>query len=87
MDVAVAPYLPLTPFYFSPLKVFEYLTAGLAVVASRVGQVAAVIEHEVNGLLCPAGVADELATALNDSDPELRRAAPVTPLVAPADKS
>ncbi|HMC88558.1 MAG TPA: glycosyltransferase family 4 protein [Gemmataceae bacterium] len=64
MDVAVAPYPSLASFYFSPLKVFEYLTAGLAVVASRVGQVAAVIEHEVNGLLCPAGVADELATAL-----------------------
>jgi glycosyltransferase involved in cell wall biosynthesis len=64
MDVAAAPYPDLSFFYFSPLKVFEYMAAGLPVVASRIGQVATVIQHEVNGLLCPPGVAGELATAL-----------------------
>src|SRR5262249_36909852 len=37
MDVAVAPYPPLENFYFSPLKVYEYMAAGLPVVASRIG--------------------------------------------------
>jgi glycosyltransferase involved in cell wall biosynthesis len=74
MDVAVAPYPGLSVFYFSPLKVFEYMAVGLPVVASRVGQLATVIQHEVSGLLCPAGAADDLATALLrlHREPELR---------------
>src|SRR6266851_2656454 len=64
MDAAVAPYADAKRFYFSPLKVYEYLASGRAVVASRVGQVAAIIQHEVNGLLCPPGDAGALADAL-----------------------
>src|SRR5437588_2358345 len=51
MDVALAPYPPLENFYFSPLKLFEYMAAGLAVVASNTGQVSQLICHRVNGLL------------------------------------
>ena len=51
MDVAVAPYPATSNFYYSPLKLFEYMAAGRALVASRVGQVAQVITHGVNGLL------------------------------------
>ncbi|HKA58327.1 MAG TPA: glycosyltransferase family 4 protein [Gemmatimonadales bacterium] len=74
MDAAVAPYPDAKGFYFSPLKVYEYLASGRAVVASRVGQVAAMIEHEVNGLLCPPGDAAALAAALErlHGDPPLR---------------
>jgi glycosyltransferase involved in cell wall biosynthesis len=64
VDAAVAPYPQATGFYFSPLKVYEYLAAGRAVVASRVGQLETVIRHEVNGLLCPPGDAGALAAAL-----------------------
>jgi glycosyltransferase involved in cell wall biosynthesis len=75
MDVATAPYPALDDCYFSPLKLFEYMAAGLPVVASRVGQVAAVIEHERNGLLCPPGDAAALAAALArlQADPALRQ--------------
>ena len=31
MDVAVAPYPRLSGFYFSPLKIFEYMAAGVPV--------------------------------------------------------
>jgi len=74
MDAAVAPYPDAKRFYFSPLKVYEYLASGRAVVASRVGQVAAMIKHEVNGLLCPPGDAGALADALQrlHDDPPLR---------------
>jgi len=55
MDVAVAPYPALENFYYSPLKLFEYMAAGRAVVASRTGQIAQVISHGVNGLLYEPG--------------------------------
>jgi glycosyltransferase involved in cell wall biosynthesis len=55
VDAAVAPYPDASGFYFSPLKVYEYMAAGRAVVASRVGQLETVIRHDVNGLLCPPG--------------------------------
>ncbi len=64
MDVAVAPYPALKRFYFSPLKVYEYMAAGRAVVASRIGQLAELIEHGRTGLLYPAGDAAALAEAL-----------------------
>jgi len=63
VDAAVAPYAWANGFYFSPLKVYEYLAAGRAVVASRVGQLETVIQHDVNGLLCPPGDAAALAAA------------------------
>jgi len=64
MDAAAAPYPPLNRFYFSPLKVYEYMAAGLPVVASRIGQLEKLIEPDVNGLLVPPGDATALAAAL-----------------------
>src|SRR5262249_52500974 len=64
MDVAFAPYPPLANFYFSPLKVYEYMAAGLPVVASRLGQLQSLIEPEVDGLLVPPGDSAALAAAL-----------------------
>ncbi len=74
MDVAVAPYPHLPHFYFSPLKIYEYMAAGLSVVASRIGQIANLIENNVTGLLCPPGSSAALAGALRllRADPDLR---------------
>ncbi|PYO70849.1 MAG: glycosyltransferase family 1 protein [Gemmatimonadetes bacterium] len=74
MDAAVAPYPDSKRFYFSPLKVYEYMAAGRAVVASRVGQLEAVIQHEINGLLCSPADPGALATALSRlrREPEFR---------------
>ena len=63
-DVALAPYPKLDhDFYFSPLKLFEYMACGVAVVASRSGQIAEVVKHGKTGLLCPAGDTDALAAS------------------------
>lgn len=64
MDAAVAPY-PLTEdFYFSPLKLYEYLAVGRPVVASKIGQISEVLSDGVNGLLVPPGDSKALAKAL-----------------------
>lgn len=75
MDVGTAPYPPLQSFYFSPMKVYEYMAAGLPVVGSRIGQLATLIRHEVDGLLCAPGDVGELVAALRRirQDPELGR--------------
>ncbi len=64
MDAAVAPYPPQEDFYFSPLKVFEYMASGLPVAASRIGQIENLIRDGEDGLLLPAGDSDALASAL-----------------------
>jgi glycosyltransferase involved in cell wall biosynthesis len=74
MDAAVAPYPPQERFYFSPLKVYEYMAAGLPVVASRVGALEETIRNGISGLLCPPGDAAAFAAALLGlaEDPRLR---------------
>lgn len=64
MDVAAAPFRDAPGFYFSPIKLFEYMAAGTCVVASRLGQIAEVIEDGVTGLLCDPGDPKALAAAL-----------------------
>jgi len=73
-DVAIAPYPPMDDFYFSPLKVYEYLGAGLPVVASRVGGLADVLDHGRIGVLVEPSDAAGLATAVADlrADPARR---------------
>ena len=59
-DIGVAPFdaanhKPLTHgFYWSPLKIFEYMSAGLPVVAPRLPRLASLIEDGKEGLLYDA---------------------------------
>jgi glycosyltransferase involved in cell wall biosynthesis len=74
MDVATAPYPDPAEFYFSPLKIYEYMAAARPIVASRLGQLSRLIRDEVNGLLCRPGDAPALAEAIERlrRDPALR---------------
>jgi glycosyltransferase involved in cell wall biosynthesis len=75
-DVVVAPYPPLPEeLWFSPLKLFEYMAAGKAIVASAAGQIAEVIQHGHNGLLVRPGDVAQLAEAILDllNDPGERQ--------------
>jgi glycosyltransferase involved in cell wall biosynthesis len=71
-DAAVAPYPALSDFGFSPLKVFEYLAAGVPVVASRIGQVTEVLEDGRWGTLVAPGDDLALARALGEVTGERR---------------
>jgi len=64
MDVGTAPYADAQGLYFSPLKLVEYMAAGLPVVASRAGQIEELVAHEKSGLLVEPGNASELAAAI-----------------------
>lgn len=58
----------------SPLKAFEYMSAGLPIIASDQPNLREVLSHNVNGLLCPASDAEAWCKALEllRASPELR---------------
>jgi len=60
MDIVLAPYPKRDFWYPSSMKIFEYMSAGKAVVATRVGQVAEIIQDGVNGCLFDPEQGDEL---------------------------
>jgi glycosyltransferase involved in cell wall biosynthesis len=62
-DIALAPYKNIDNFYFSPLKIFEYMAAGKPVIAPALGQIKELIEQDVSGILL-----------FNNSDEELKSA-------------
>jgi len=64
MDVGIAPYADGPGCYFSPLKVFEYMAAGLPVVATRAGQLTRVVQDGASGILCEPGSASDWVEAL-----------------------
>ncbi len=73
-DIAAAPYPP-GDNYFSPLKIYEYLAAGLPIVASRIGAIPELLESSGAAHLVPAGDVDALAAGLQRliDDPAARR--------------
>ncbi len=64
MDLAVAPYPAGGSGYFSPLKLFEYMAAERAVLASVPGQAEQVLVDGFSGRLYPAGDARALGREL-----------------------
>jgi glycosyltransferase involved in cell wall biosynthesis len=79
-DIGVAPFdtgahRPLSlGFYWSPLKIFEYMASGLPVAAPSVGRIPALVAHGREGILYEPAAPEALATALERlGDPLLRQ--------------
>jgi glycosyltransferase involved in cell wall biosynthesis len=64
MDITVAPYIPNENFYYSPIKIFEYMVMGKPVVAGRIGQVEELIADGETGVLFEPGNVGQLTAAL-----------------------
>ncbi len=64
IDVALAPYPPIERFYYSPLKLLEYMGAGRAIIASRIGQVEELLTEGETALTVPPGDVPALAEAM-----------------------
>jgi alpha-maltose-1-phosphate synthase len=62
-SIGLAPYAPDAPDYFSPLKLFEYMAAGLAVVAADLPAVNEIVSPKT-GVVVPRGSPQELASAV-----------------------
>ncbi len=61
MDICIVPH---SNEYRSPIKLFEYMARGRAVVAPRTEPIAEIIRHGENGLLFTLGDAEDLRTQL-----------------------
>ena len=78
-DVGAAPFdvgahAPLSlGFYWSPLKVFEYMAAGLPVVAPRIARLERLVRDGREGVLYDAGDPGALARALDSLRDAARR--------------
>ncbi len=78
-DILVSPHIPMpdgSRFFGSPTKLFEYMAMGKGIVASRLDQLAEVLEHDRTALLVTPGDPGELAEAILRlaADPAKRKA-------------
>ena len=79
-DFGVAPFDPDTHpalalgFYWSPLKIFEYMASGLPVVAPAIDRIASLVGHNGEGLLYDSAIRSGLPHAFESlTDVTLRR--------------
>jgi glycosyltransferase involved in cell wall biosynthesis len=82
-DILLAPYQKKvatlrggdTVKWMSPLKIFEYMSAGKPIISSDLPVLREVLEHKHNALLCPSENVDAWKDAMEllRDDPELRK--------------
>ncbi len=63
-DTAAHPALRAAGFFWSPLKVFEYMAAALPVVTINIPPLNQIVRHGIEGLLYPEGDTGALAAAI-----------------------
>ena len=62
-DILVSPHIPNpdgTPFFGSPTKIFEYMAMGKGIIASNLGQIGDVLDHNKTAWMVEPGDVNEL---------------------------
>ncbi len=70
-DYALMTYPQTDDFYFSPLKMFEYLAMGIPVVTTRVGQIGEILTHDETGILVDPPMAENFVEAIERAEKNL----------------
>lgn len=70
----LAPYHDVPGFYFSPLKVLEYMASAVCPIASDLGQIRDLLGGGARGVLVPPGDPASLAEAMADLAADPKRA-------------
>jgi|GEM_PF-714377 len=68
-DILVSPHISnpdSTPFFGSPTKLFEYMAMGKGIVASDLGQIGEVLEHNKTALLVKPGDVEDLVNGITE---------------------
>jgi glycosyltransferase involved in cell wall biosynthesis len=75
LNITLAPYKEIDNFYFSPLKIFEYMAAGKPVIAPPYGQITELVTQNT-GILLSKNSNEELQKAIIElaNNPEKRSA-------------
>lgn len=75
LDISLAPYKEIDNFYFSPLKIFEYMAAGKPVIAPPYGQIKDLVSQNT-GILLSKNSNEELQKGIVElaNNPEKRTA-------------
>ena len=74
-DIGLAPYAAGGPDYFSPLKLFDYMAAGLAVVAADLPGIASIVDPRMAVLIPPgdpAALAEAVRALADDAERRAR---------------
>jgi len=74
-DIVIAPYPKMdVEFWGSPMKIFEYMAAGKAIIATQAGQIGEILSNENNALLVTPGDVKEMSSSIIRliEDPVLR---------------
>lgn len=64
LDIAVAPYNVKSEFYFSPLKLIEYMACGVPVIACGRGEISRLMQDRELGIHLPQADPESLTQAL-----------------------
>jgi len=75
MDIVLALYPNLNFFYYSPMKIFEYMACGKPVITTKIEQIAEIIIDKNNGFLCDPDNIKQIIHNLTDliNSEELRK--------------
>lgn len=66
-DILAAPHIPIeagSEFFGSPIKLFEYMAMGKAILASKLGQIGEILEHGKTAFLVEPGNINQLADGI-----------------------